>query len=96
MPPPTADELRRRGDRRLLLYARPEAHASRNMFELAVLALERALDRGAFAGWELRGIGSVGAARRVALSGGAALDVLPRRDGSSYTRCCATTTSDWR
>jgi glycosyltransferase involved in cell wall biosynthesis len=85
VPPPTADSLRRRGTRRLLFYARPESHASRNMFELAVLALERALDDGAFAGWELRGIGSIGGAPALALSGGAALELLPRRDESSYT-----------
>ncbi|HEX3688725.1 MAG TPA: glycosyltransferase [Solirubrobacteraceae bacterium] len=85
VPPPTADALRRRADRRLLLYARPEAHASRNMFELAVLALERALDHGAFAGWELRGIGSLGGARRLPLTAGATLESLPRRDETSYT-----------
>ena len=85
VPPPTADALRRRADRRLLLYARPEAHASRNMFELAVLALERALDHGAFAGWELRGIGSIGGGRRLPLTAGATLELLPRRDETSYT-----------
>jgi hypothetical protein len=84
VPPPTADALRRRGTRGLLLYARPESHASRNMFELAVLALERALDDGAFAGWELRGIGSVGGARRLALTGGATLELLPRRTEPAY------------
>ena len=41
-----------RRPRRLLFYARPEPHAARNMFELGVLALSRALERGAFAdGW---------------------------------------------
>ena len=44
--PPTADELAARSSRRLLFYARPEAHAARNMFELGVLALRRALARG--------------------------------------------------
>ena len=34
-----------RAQRRLLFYARPEAHAARNMFELGVLALARALRR---------------------------------------------------
>ena len=56
--PPAADELAGRRPRRLLFYARPEPHAARNMFELGVLALSRALERGAFAdGWELHGIG---------------------------------------
>ena len=64
--PPTADELCRRKSRKLLFYARPEPHGSRNMFELGVLALDRAVQEGAFAhGWELRGIGTVDAGRRL-------------------------------
>jgi glycosyltransferase involved in cell wall biosynthesis len=82
--PPTVPELARRTTRRLLLYARPEAHAARNMFELAVLALDRALEHGAFAGWELRGIGSLGGERRVDLGGGVALQVLARADQRAY------------
>jgi glycosyltransferase involved in cell wall biosynthesis len=82
--PPTARELAGRATRRLLFYARPEPHAARNMFELGVLALDRALEHGAFAGWELRGIGAVGGARRIDLGGGAALDLLPRAAQSAY------------
>lgn len=45
--------------RRLLFYARPEAHASRNMFEVAFLALARAIEEGVFDDtWEFHGIGS--------------------------------------
>jgi beta-1,2-rhamnosyltransferase WsaF-like protein len=87
--PPTADVLRARSTRRLLFYARPEAHASRNMFELAVLGLECALDAGAFAGWELRGIGSVGGADRLTLTSGAVLELLPRSDEASYAETLA-------
>ena len=58
--PPDAAALAGRRPRRLLFYARPEPHAARNMFELGVLALGRALERGAFAdGWSLHGIGTV-------------------------------------
>lgn len=47
------------GKRKLLFYARPEAHATRNMFEVAFLALARAIEAGAFEGdWEFHGIGS--------------------------------------
>lgn len=47
------------GKRKLLFYARPEAHATRNMFEVAFLALARAIDEGVFDdGWEFHGIGS--------------------------------------
>jgi hypothetical protein len=82
--PPAAAQLARRTPRRLLFYARPEPHAARNMFELGVLALDRALAQGAFAGWELRGIGSLGAQRRVDLGGGASLELLPRADQRAY------------
>jgi hypothetical protein len=83
--PPTADELAARATRRLLFYARPEPHAARNMYELGVLALGRALERGAFAdGWSLHGIGTVDAERRVDLGGGASLRLLPRSAQGAY------------
>lgn len=82
--PPTTEELAARDTRRLLFYARPEPHAERNMFELGVLALDRALERGAFRGWELHGIGTVEAGRRVSVGGGAALDMLPRAAQDDY------------
>lgn len=53
---PAPSEVR---DRKLLFYARPEAHATRNMFEVAFLALARAIDDGVFgADWQFHGIGS--------------------------------------
>jgi len=83
--PPTASQLRGRGIRRLLFYARPEPHAARNMFELGVIALSRALAEGAFTGgWELHGIGTVQRGRRIELGGGASLELLPRADQASY------------
>ncbi len=63
----------------------PEPHAARNMFELGVLALSRALERGAFAdGWELHGIGSVRAGRRLDLGGGALMELHPRAPQAGY------------
>ena len=73
--PPTANELAARTTRRLLFYARPEPHAERNMFELGVLAMDRALARGAFRGWDLHGIGTVESGRRISVGGGAGLDL---------------------
>jgi hypothetical protein len=81
---PSADELAARETRGLLFYARPEPHAARNMFELAVLALSRALEDGAFQGWELHGIGSLEAGRYVDLGGGTRLDLLPRSEQGTY------------
>jgi glycosyltransferase involved in cell wall biosynthesis len=88
--PPTVAELAARRSRRLLVYARPEPHAARNMFELGVLALARALEEGVFAaGWELNGIGSVDEGRTVSLTGGRSLRVLARADQASYGRLLA-------
>ncbi|MDQ6817501.1 MAG: glycosyltransferase [Actinomycetota bacterium] len=84
---PRIAELENRRPRRLLFYARPEPHAARNMFELGLLALVRALEQGAFVGdWELNGIGTVEPARRISLGGGggAALKLLPRADQQAY------------
>lgn len=84
--PPTAAELAARRTRRLLFYARPEPHAARNMFELGVLALSRAIATGAFDGWELHGIGTLESARSVELGAGAVLELLPRSGQLSYAQ----------
>jgi hypothetical protein len=85
--PPTAEELDRRQTRKLLFYARPEPHAARNMFELGVLALDRAAQEGVFRqGWELHGIGTVEARRRLLLGSGAALELVPRHEQGAYAR----------
>jgi glycosyltransferase involved in cell wall biosynthesis len=83
--PPTATELARRQTRRLLFYARPERHASRNMFELGMLALDRAAETGAFGqDWQLHGIGTVNARHRMTLASGAVLELTPRHDQGAY------------
>jgi glycosyltransferase involved in cell wall biosynthesis len=81
---PTAAELSGREPRKLLFYARPEPHAARNMFELGVLALTRALEAGAFTGWELYGIGTVEAERLMPLGDVGTLQLIPREAQHSY------------
>jgi glycosyltransferase involved in cell wall biosynthesis len=83
---PSAAEIAQRATRKLLFYARPEPHASRNMFELGVLALERAVESGAFHGWELHGIGAVEGVRGIALDDSTTLELLPRSDQGSYAK----------
>jgi hypothetical protein len=64
----------------MLVYARPEQHASRNMFELAILALRAAVAEGALAPgeWSIDGIGAGRAFEPVPLGRGAQLAMLPR------------------
>jgi glycosyltransferase involved in cell wall biosynthesis len=83
---PAASELAARDSRRLLFYARPEPHAARNLFELGVLALSSVAREGRLAGWELHGIGTVGADRWLPLGGGATLKLLPRTGEGEYAR----------
>jgi len=84
---PTVGELKGRRTRRLLFYARPEAHAARNLFELGLLALVRVFEQGVFdGGWEVNGIGTVNLPHQVALGEGADLNLLARSEQASYGR----------
>jgi hypothetical protein len=85
--PAPAAELAARRPRRLLFYARPEPHAARNMFELGVLALSRAIEDGAFVrGWELHGVGATEGGRELVLSSGARMQLLARTGQPQYAR----------
>ncbi len=83
--PPPAAELATRLSRRLLFYARSEPHAKRNMFELGLIALSRAIEQGVFGTeWEFIGVGSVSGRSSVGLPRGARLEILSRRSQSDY------------
>ena len=85
--PPRAAELRRAGPRRLLFYARPEAHASRNLFEIGVTALRAAVADNVLDGdWVFEGVGSLGTQTSVALGRGRSLSVSPRLALDDYAR----------
>ncbi len=82
---PTEAEMAAREGRRLLFYGRPESHASRNMFELGVLALARAVFEGTLGpSWELHGVGGVEASEPIDLGDGTMLEMLPRRSQETY------------
>jgi glycosyltransferase involved in cell wall biosynthesis len=88
--PPPVEELAGRTERRLLFYARPEPHATRNMFELGLMALSVAISRGAFGdGWSFQGIGAVEGWESMQLPDGVELELLTRRDQGSYARLLA-------
>jgi hypothetical protein len=80
---PPAERERAPGPRRLLFYARPRS-AKRNLFELGVAALQRAVHRGAFArqAWEFLAIGDPVAP--VELGQGHVLRPAPWRDFDGY------------
>ena len=80
--PPRVDDLRHRASRKLLFYARPEQHASRNAFELGILAIKEALRQGTFNThrWELHGIGSVHNVPAIPLMNNTYLKLLPKQD----------------
>jgi Glycosyl transferase family 2 len=81
--PPDPETLR--GQRpRLLFYARPEAHAERNMFELGLIGLAEAIQAGVFRGkWEFHGVGAQRKGR-IKITDEATLQLFPRRPQSSY------------
>jgi hypothetical protein len=84
----TPERLARAGRRRLLFYARPEQHAARNMFEIGVLALRRAVEAGALdpATWVVDGIGAGRAFEPIPLGHGTRLSLLPRMSLAEYQR----------
>ena len=84
--PPTEADLAARSSRRLLVYARPEAHATRNMFELAILALAKAVSEDVIGeDWELHGVGGTGQGEPpVELGDGRLLELLPRTPQDDY------------
>lgn len=88
IPTPSAEELRHKDKKKLLVYARPERHAGRNMFEVSLMALKEALRRGYFNTdeWDFYGIGSLGKTNRMDLDDGNVLHLLPRVPYSQYTQ----------
>jgi hypothetical protein len=78
--------LRRPGPRRLLFYARPEEHAARNLYEIGAMALDRALERGCFEGWDLAGMGTVAAqgSELILPRSGRSLRLIPRSSQAEY------------
>jgi hypothetical protein len=82
---PSEAEMAARESRRLLFYGRPESHASRNMFELGILALSRAVSEGIVEPtWELHGVGGVEASEPIDLGDGTTVEMVPRRSQRTY------------
>ncbi len=85
--PPSRDDLVTRKTKKLLFYARPEAHAARNIFEIGMMALRKALRDGVFdSNWEFYGIGSLALSDELELAEGVSLHMLPRVSLEEYCR----------
>jgi hypothetical protein len=90
---PTRESMAGDGrSRRLVMYARPELHAARNLFPLGILGLSRAIERGVLVGsWEMSGIGALSAGHKVQLPRGYELVLKPKMPIEEYARFIADT-----
>jgi hypothetical protein len=90
---PTRESMARNGrSRRLVMYARPEPHAARNLFPLGILGLSRAIECGVLVGpWEMLGIGALSAGHKVQLPCGYELFLKPKMPIEEYARFIADT-----
>jgi beta-1,2-rhamnosyltransferase WsaF-like protein len=85
--PPNGEELANRKTKKLLFYARPEAHAARNIFEISMLGLKEAIESGVFSSeWEFYGIGSLALADELKLTNDTSLKMFPRVTLEEYCK----------
>lgn len=84
--PPAAEELAARGKLKVLVYARPEEHAKRNLFEITLLGINQFLEaRPELAGnLEFTGVGSMRFEGEVELAGGHTIHIQPKISYSDY------------
>lgn len=78
-------ELLTRSSRRLLFYSRQEEHASRNLFELGMMALAALVEdpRVDLANWSFHGIGSMGG-NTLELKPGLPFELVPKTSLQGY------------
>lgn len=85
LPSATIETLSGRSERLLALYARPEGHAARNLFEIAVLALQAACQDGVFGPeWRFIGLGALADVAPIALGGGHTLHLHQKMAENEY------------
>lgn len=83
---PTMQSVKkRRKKRNFLVYTRPESHAARNLFEIAIAGLREAVRNGVFDdNWDFKGIGSLGGPYEIDLGFGKTLEVVPKMPLDKY------------
>jgi len=81
-------EIPKRKKKKLLFYARPEQHASRNMFEIGIIALSNAIKNDCFnpSEWEFHGIGSIKQMNNITLPNNLELKIHPRTSQEEYKK----------
>lgn len=89
LPRATAATMAGRSGRTLILYARPEGHAARNVIEIAILALQR-LCRSGFFGpeWRFLGLGALSSLPPIELGDGHELVLKEKQSEEDYQRTC--------
>ena len=79
------EDISERKRKKFLFYARPENHAARNLYELGLLGIEKAIEKGAFSDqWDFYGIGTIGNNRQVSLGCGVNMTLLPKVSLKEY------------
>jgi hypothetical protein len=82
--PPSTEEMKSKKERNLIFYARPEAHASRNLFEVGITALKLALENKYFDHrWNFIGIGAADK-YRLDIYKGRILEIKPKMSIEEY------------
>jgi len=89
--PPAKVAFTERPERNFFLYARPESHAGRNLFEICVLALRRYLAENPLShDWNFFGLGALTPLHQIALSRDHVLTIRNRLPLEEYQRMIET------
>jgi hypothetical protein len=87
MPLQSAAAMRARAERNCVVYARPEDHAARNLYEIVELALSELCRGGAFGReWNFIGLGALKDYPARRLGGGFAMDLRAKMSEAEYGR----------
>ena len=82
---PLPEILLKRKTRRVVVYTRPEAHAQRNLTEICIIALRKAIAKGIFSqDYEFIGIGALSGPHDIDLGWGRKLKICTKVDRESY------------
>lgn len=85
-PRPRLKDLKSRRQRTMLVYARPERHAMRNLYEIVEIALRRLCQAGKFSDrWRFIGVGCLTDLKPRQLGGGHRLEFVRKLPEADYT-----------